>query len=151
MSRLSRFFDEKLPLEMMKILEIFFGSAEAMKIMRIAKKNVEDAEKKGAKLLAETLEKHRKSVLKSSLRGKDGFIVKGKIRNYFITKDADVFTYPGYVHICIVEDDNSYAVRADKIVSRMLLLLNDDKLREDVSTLGMAEDGTVEEIELEEI
>jgi hypothetical protein len=50
-----------------------------------------------------------------------------------------------------VEDDNSYAVRADKIVSMMLLLLNDDKLREDVSTLGMAEDGTVEEIELEEI
>lgn len=136
------------PIKLLRIFKKLFGGEEAIKIMGLARKNAEEIVKKASKLLNETIEKYKDRVVFGKLKGMEGFIVKGEIRNYFIERfSANVSTYPEDKHICIVESKNASCVE-DMIISRILLLLNDSKLRTKVSTLDNMGEGDDENIEL---
>jgi hypothetical protein len=140
---------ENSPLVMLKKLRKIFGEEEAFKLMDLAKKNAEIAKKKAQKLLEDLKSKYRNRIIEGELMGEKGFIVKGNIRNYFVDECfLNVSTYPRGSDICIVEKESSeHYFPADKLVSRILLLLNDKDLRGHVRTLDV--DG--EEIEIMEM
>jgi hypothetical protein len=151
--KLMYILDTNLPVDILKILAALFGEEEAIKIMKAARKNVEEAEKRGAMLLKEVLEKYSGFVSRGSLRGRDGFIVKGKIRNYFVrARDAEAHSYPEGRHICVVENDmDEPYTKSDRIVSIIMLLINDDKLSKDVGTLEFEEQYEDEDMDFDEV
>ncbi|MCD6496565.1 MAG: hypothetical protein J7K54_04810 [Candidatus Aenigmarchaeota archaeon] len=122
---------------MFRRLSSIFGKKDTLKIMELARENAAKAKRNADRLLREFLEKHRDRIKKDVFDGEEGYIVKGEIRNYFISNDTEVRTFPAGGYICIEEDDRKkYLVNSDRLLSQMLLLLNDTSLKAEVETLS---------------
>ena len=130
------------PFFVFRVLSRLFGKEEAFWIMDHGRGNAKEAKSRAVKLLDEVLKKNRNRVFEDVHLGDEGYVVKGEMRNYFVTKEEGcVRTWPEGTYICIAEEDE-HVLPEDKVVSRILLLLNDSKLRAHVNTLN----GDVDEI-----
>jgi hypothetical protein len=95
------------------------------------------AEDKAEKLFKEFLEKNKTKVFKKE----GGYIVKGKLKNYIVKMknedDVGVSTYPGNEYICINQKtkDGSYLCKHDKLLQFCAVMLNDNLMREEISTI----------------
>ncbi len=129
-----RLLSEHIPEE--RLLQIIYRAREDAKL----------AEERSKKLLDETLRKYpdriREGTFDEGDRGhvmhmRNGYIVKGEKRNYFIgEKGAMIYTYPEGCYVCIVDEEEGRMLPShDRLVSRMLLLMNDSRLESDVPTL----------------
>jgi hypothetical protein len=108
------------------------------------------AERKAKELLEKVLENSKDRVVLKTWTAPDferrGYIVKGQCREYFIEENIhlDIYTYPEGKHICMVETKKgSFLPHSDRLVSRILALLNDKKLADKIPTLKkiLQEDG----------
>ena len=139
------------PVEMHRTLAFLFSDSHAYQLMVLARSNAQEARGKAMLLLKETVARYKDRVIRSKFCESDGYIVKGAIRNYFISMDSEsVVTYPGNQDICIVDTDSRPNHRSDKIVSRILLLLNDGRLKSQVNTLESLGEGSFEELVVED-
>jgi hypothetical protein len=116
-------------------------------IVENARKNMEEAIRKSKKLLDDTLAKYsdrlKEGVFDIDRSRMEGYLVKGKIKNYFIGKrHLGVYTFPQGDYLCIVDNhEGRMFTKTDKLVSRIYLLLNDEDLKGKVKTMeghGMA-------------
>ena len=118
-------------------LKMRIGSEVVERWMESALKKQEEAERRSRKLLMELVDKHSDKVLEVRAGSEEGelmgYLVKGE-RKYFVTLSGEVFAYPEMRHICLVEEDRSLPA-CDRIIARILTLLNDTKLKSCVSTL----------------
>jgi hypothetical protein len=95
------------------------------------------AEDKAEKLFKEFLEKNKTKVFKKE----GGYIVKGKLKNYIVKikneDDVGVSTYPGNEYICINQKtkDGNYLCKYDKLLQFCAVMLNDNLMREEISTI----------------
>jgi len=71
-----------------------------------------------------------------------GYLVKGKMSQYFIAEEPDhgnqtgkVFRYPSMDYVCMVEKTGVKRVGNDLLVNRMYALANDSVLSKEISTL----------------
>lgn len=118
----------------------FLGKEIEDKILDCVKVYIEkrnQAKQKAKQLFLDFVEKNKTKIIP-----KDNFwIVKGKLKNYKIAfkKDDDVgaWTYPNNNYVCINEKDKAgqELVGYDKLIQFALALMNDSKMREEISTL----------------
>ena len=102
-------------------------------------------QRRGMKLLRELARKHPKR-MKLTIRGKRiDVLVKGKLRNYQVRArggKVGVYTHPEGSHICILEgshlEEGAAGIASDKVISRVMALLDDRHARERISTLQAA-------------
>jgi hypothetical protein len=66
----------------------------------------------------------------------EGYVVKGKLRTYFLTEDLKVYDYNSRRYICIVDRTQSMRVHKDKIANRLYVLRNDTKVINAIATLN---------------
>jgi hypothetical protein len=139
------------PVKMYSTLAFLFSESDAYQLMVLARHNAQEGRSKAMQLLKETVAKYKDRIFCSKFCESDGYIVKGIIRNYFISMDSEsVVTYPGNQDICIVDADSRQSHRSDKLVSRILLLLNDGRLKSQVNTLDILGDGNSVELVVED-
>ncbi|MCD6590391.1 MAG: hypothetical protein J7K72_00270 [Candidatus Aenigmarchaeota archaeon] len=140
LENLEMLMEQKDLLSVFYVLARLFGKEEVFKIMDLGRKSAKEAEKQATKLLDEILEKYRGRIIETVHDGDKGYVVKGRIRNYFVDKrTGEVRTWPDGSDICVTEDGGKYVTCTDRVISRILLLLNDDKLRTKVTTLNREE------------
>lgn len=110
---------------------------EVLQIISEGLKGYKDAIKKSEKLLNETVKKLNIKTAKVNIddNEKEGYIIKGKLKEYFITEDLKVWTYPELKYICIIDKGNAITIGKDKLVSRMYALSNDNLLIEQIDTI----------------
>lgn len=111
----------------------------------VAKKAYIDAIEKSKKLLERTVQSFNltETVLTIQNRRKKGYIVPGKINQYFVnyennahTSNCGVYTYPGLNYICIIDKTPNQQVGVDKFVNRIYALANDQILARQINTLN---------------
>lgn len=99
-----------------------------------------EAEKRAEELLRKVLVSSRDKISKKTwarpYRKMEGYIVKGQRGKYFIEENSlNVYTCPEGKRICI-EDVVKNAPHLDKLVARILVLLNDKKFADKIFTLN---------------
>ena len=110
-----------------------------IKSINDAKKFYEESVKRSEKFLKSIIEQHNISTVKKKIGDKEieGYLVTGNSgKKYLVTKKAKVYDYNTSRYICIVDKDGSTGgFLNDKIASRILALLNDMTIAQDVHTL----------------
>lgn len=116
---------------------------EAIRLIKASRVNQIDTNERGRQLLHNVLKRHHKKVKPIKVRDNGSFIegiyVKGKIREYFINMDAQVFEYKRkklVKKICIIDKRWGATLnKYDRIVTRIYWLLNDKYVVDKVETL----------------
>lgn len=123
----------------------FFPEEKVFEMLDFAREEHRKAEERSRQLLSEVLQKHGDRVMCSELRRLKGYIVKGQMRNYFVSEKGEVYTYPEGRYVCIVGAGREFheMPTSDDVVSRIYLCLNDAKLRHEVNTLEDADEEVV--------
>ena len=121
-----------------KIIEVLTKNSEikedeVMSLIKVGLVEYKEAIRKSEELLKETIT--ILGITKANINGTDGYIIKGKLREYFIDEDCKIYTYPEHRYLCVVDRTNKIGVGKDKIISRMYALKNDEYLINDISTL----------------
>lgn len=96
------------------------------------------AKQRSEKLLKEIVE--QLGCTEGEYAGEAGYCVKGKLRNYFVSKVAPykVWNHDTGHYICIVNGQHYEGVGYDALVARLLALANDTYATEFISTLKAA-------------
>lgn len=106
-----------------------------------SKKESEEANKKAQMLLQDVKDKYPDKISFGKFRicgrEREGFLVKGELRNYFLDKkQLGVYSYPQGRYICIVDGEEGRDIsRIDRMINRIYLLINDNDLKIKVGTL----------------
>ncbi len=97
-------------------------------------KELSEAEKRSEQLLAEAVKDV--GAKKSEKNGKPGYIIPGKLRNYFVEQDSlRVYDHDNGTYICVVNGRGDQGVGRDSLVARLYALHNDHMVTKQVGTL----------------
>jgi hypothetical protein len=96
------------------------------------------AKQRSEKLLIEIVE--QLGCTEAEAHGEKGYLVKGKLRSYFVSKEPPfkVWNHDTGKYICIVNGNSYEGVGYDALVSRLLALANDQYAVSFISTLKAA-------------
>ena len=114
------------------------SEVDKMAIIKEGLKEHKKAEERAEKLFQKTLKNLKVKEGSMTIEGKQemkGYIVPGKMRKYFLTKELKVFDYKTKKYFCIVDTQYSKRVKKDQLVNRMLALANDQHLVKAIYTL----------------
>lgn len=137
-------------------LRKFLPENELFTIFEHSREEARRAEERAKQLLAETLENHKEKVKglewNNRNRLRHGYVVKGTKRNYFIDKSKlGIYTYPEGRYVCVVDKHDRFTPKTDRLVSRILMLMNDENLKGRIRTLEEADNGDIDEFIEDEI
>jgi len=110
---------------------------EIIKHLNLVLEKIKQAEIKAKALFLDFVEKNKTKIIP-----KDNFyLVKGKLKTYKLgieKNEAKVWTYPNNNYVCIneAEKDGHQLVIWDKLLQFAMALINDSKIREEISTLN---------------
>ncbi|MHC5056946.1 MAG: hypothetical protein ACYTKD_19875 [Planctomycetota bacterium] len=98
----------------------------------------QQAERRSQQLLAEAIKQFgvKKATATADKKEYEGYLVKGRSKTYFLTKDLKVFDYPSMRYICIVDKARDAQLTNDKLVNRIYALANDQLVAKDINTLS---------------
>ena len=118
-----------------------FFHMDADTIARVIKGGLseyEEAIRKSEQLLRETIElfKVKEMEVEHKNTTYKGYLVKGKTKEYLLTKELKIFEYPSMKYVCIIDKALDNQVHNDKIVNRMYALANDSLIANKISTLS---------------
>jgi len=127
-----------------KVIEV--DISELGKIVEEAKKAYTLAEENAKKLLRDVEQKFKLQKQRVNIHGvnHEGYIIHGKLRDYFIAiinggrddERYDVYDYPSGQHRCIVDKIMGHAeVGVDRLIKRIYGLMNDSLIADSVRTL----------------
>jgi len=127
-NELSKFFKEFFKLDNESIVRMF----------KEGLREYEEAERRSKELLKEALETFGVEEMTATWNGTEyqGYLVKGKKRKYFLSRDLKIFEYPGMRHLCVIDKGLDNQVHNDKLVNRIYALANDELIAKNIHTLG---------------
>jgi hypothetical protein len=107
-----------------------------IKHLNLVLEQIELAEIKAKTLFIDFIEKNKTKIIPKD----NYYIIKGKLKNYKLCaekNEAKVYTYPNNQYICIHANDKDGHQLCiwDKLIQFGMALLNDSKIREEISTL----------------
>lgn len=113
-------------------------NAQMVTLFKEGLKEQKRVEEKAQALLDRTIKnlKIKEETLEIQGRDEEGYVIKGQMRTYFLTKDLKVYDYNTKHYFCIVDRTHSLRVHKDKLVNRMYALTSDHLLVNEITTLN---------------
>ena len=127
-----------------KLIGVFSKNTEiqdekiVISLLKEGVKGYKEAIRRSEELLQETINLLGIQQMKTTIdhQEENGYLIKGKLKEYFVTENLKIYEYPSLKYVCVIDKDRHDTIGKDRLVSRMYALSNDSLMIENISTLN---------------